>query len=343
MRKILHYSLIFSTFYCFIISCEQKNNNFVSSTTSVKAPEFLRFDSIFFLQDPEKLNYSLPELNKRFPLLYPFFINNVLSIKDSVQNYNKYTPLLAGFIASPSMKEVFDTVQKVFGDMKPYRQEFQSAFSLLNQHFPEIKTPKVVTFLSQFGPKTFYYEDMLGIGLDLYLGENYKYYTTFEFPAFFKPRLDPQYITSDAMYTILIDHLEDPMRNGCQLVDMMAYYGKIYYALSVLLPDKKEQQYFYYSNEQWKWLQNNEVEIWSFFLVGEWLYSSKFNQYRKFIEDAPTTYGMPAGAPDRVARWVGYQMVKKFMDKNPSISLKQLFAIQSGQEILSQSKYKPEK
>jgi hypothetical protein len=139
------------------------------------------------------------------------------------------------------------------------------------------------------------------------------------------------------------DQLQDPLKNGSQLIDMMVYYGKIYYMTSMILPKNAEQDFFYYSSEDWKWVQENEQEIWSFFIEGEWLYSTQYNGYRKFIEDGPTTMGMPQGAPDRVARWVGYRMVQKYMERFPETSADELFAIESGQKILSASQYKPER
>jgi uncharacterized protein YjaZ len=71
------------------------------------------------------------------------------------------------------------------------------------------------------------------------------------------------------------------------------------------------------------------------------LYAKQFMDYRKFIEDGPTTMGMPQGAPDRVGRWVGYQIVKKFMKEKPNMTFQDLIKIESGQEILTASKYKP--
>ena len=85
----------------------------------------------------------------------------------------------------------------------------------------------------------------------------------------------------------------------------------------------------------------NEKEIWAFFIDGEGLYKNQLMDYRKFIDDAPTTMGMPQGAPDRVGKWMGYQIVKKFMKENPDMSFQELINIESGQEVLKASKYKP--
>jgi hypothetical protein len=343
MRKFLYFFGLSFILCCNLISCTNKSERPTPKTNDVNKPATLRWEQKLFSLDTHNIVASLQKLNKEEPVLYPFFINGVLELPDSVQQYDKYSGLLKGFVASRSMREVYDTIQKSFGDFSKYDQQFQQAFKYYKHYFPKKDIPQVVTFISQFGPRTFIYENKLGIGLDMYLGKNYKYYPTFGFPDFLVKRFDSKYIISDAIFTLMQDQLQDPLKNGSQLIDMMVYYGKIYYMTSMILPKNAEQDFFYYSSEDWKWVQENEQEIWSFFIEGEWLYSTQYNGYRKFIEDGPTTMGMPQGAPDRVARWVGYRMVQKYMERFPETSADELFAIESGQKILSASQYKPER
>lgn len=343
MRKFLYFFGITIILSCILISCKNKTERPKPKTKEIAMQPTLRWEQKLFSIDTQNVVASLRKLDQEEPVLYPFFINGVLELQDSAQLFDKYADIMNGFVVSPSMKDVYDTVQKSFGDFAAYDKQFQQAFRYYKHYFPKNTVPQVVTFVSQFGPRTFIFEDKLGIGLDMYLGKNYKYYPTFGFPDFLVKRFEPKYIVPDALFTLMQNQLQDPLKNGSQLIDLMVYYGKIYYMISLMLPESAENDFFYYTPDDWKWVQDNEQEIWSFLIEGEWLYSTQYVGYRKFIEDAPTSLGMPQGAPDRVARWVGYRIVQKYMERFPETTIDQLFAMESGQKILAASQYKPER
>ena len=48
-------------------------------------------------------------------------------------------------------------------------------------------------------------------------------------------------------------------------------------------------------------------------------------------------------SPPRLGEWIGWQIVKSYMNNHPEITLQQLLHKNDSQEILIQSGYKPEK
>lgn len=284
---------------------------------------------------------GLKSLEMQYPELMYFYYHAVLNISDTQQAH--IVNVMDEFIHHPQMIHLNDTIQLAFKDFKKHEKELFLLIKNYQYYFPQLPAPQLVTFTSQFGPKSFSYPPYLGVGLDLYLGGDFKYYASLEFPNYFIKRLDPKYIATDAAFNIIQDMREEPLERGAMLLDMMVHYGKIYYIASLLLPKKEMSDFFYYSEDDWNWCKDNEKEIWSFFIDGDWLYTKQYIKYAKFIEDGPTTMGMPQGAPDRVGRWVGYQIVKRFMEKNPDVSPTDLMNITNGQEVLVSSKYKPYK
>jgi hypothetical protein len=71
------------------------------------------------------------------------------------------------------------------------------------------------------------------------------------------------------------------------------------------------------------------------------LYTSDSKQIMNFIPDAPFTKGMAKESPGRIGWWVGWQVIRKYMEKNPSVSFPQLLQITDAQAILNKSGYKP--
>ena len=75
----------------------------------------------------------------------------------------------------------------------------------------------------------------------------------------------------------------------------------------------------------------------------ELLYSSDPLVIRKYMQDGPFTAGLPEGSPAMLGKWVGWQIVRNYMQKNDDVTLSNLFGVTDSQVILSQSGYKPKK
>ena len=108
-----------------------------------------------------------------------------------------------------------------------------------------------------------------------------------------------------------------------------------------LIPREEDNIKMAYTTEQMKWVEDNELQIWTHLVGEELLYSTKYKDFRKLIDHSPNAPGMPAQAPGRTANWVGWQIVNAFMARHPEITLPQLLEITNAQKIMDQSKYKP--
>ena len=82
--------------------------------------------------------------------------------------------------------------------------------------------------------------------------------------------------------------------------------------------------------------------MWAFFIQNNLLYNADYYKIRSFITEAPTTKGFK-NSPPRMAEWIGWQIVKSYMDNNKNISIKDLLNENDAQKILKASKYKPNK
>ena len=72
-----------------------------------------------------------------------------------------------------------------------------------------------------------------------------------------------------------------------------------------------------------------------------WSYTKENNKILKYMGETPFTQGFPEGSPGRVGHWTGWQIIKKYMKNNPSITIKELMQEKDAQKILNLSKYKP--
>jgi hypothetical protein len=50
---------------------------------------------------------------------------------------------------------------------------------------------------------------------------------------------------------------------------------------------------------------------------------------------------MPEEAPGRTANWIGWQIVKSFMARQPETTMEELIALKDAQQLLDLARYKP--
>jgi len=74
----------------------------------------------------------------------------------------------------------------------------------------------------------------------------------------------------------------------------------------------------------------------------EVLFSSDKNQYQKhYFNDGPFTTPFGNESSPRIGAWVGWQIVKAYMAKNPTVTIDQLIAEKDLQMIFQSSGYRP--
>jgi hypothetical protein len=127
------------------------------------------------------------------------------------------------------------------------------------------------------------------------------------------------------------------------LVDRMVYHGKVLYLLDRLLPDVADSIKIGYTAPQEDWCKNYEPEIWAYLLQENLLYETDYLKIQKYLTDAPFTPGLGQGneSAPKLGVWVGWQIVKKYMERHPEVSLQQLLLSKNTKIILKESRYKP--
>jgi uncharacterized protein YjaZ len=83
--------------------------------------------------------------------------------------------------------------------------------------------------------------------------------------------------------------------------------------------------------------------VWARLLNEKLLYSADFEKIRKLITPSPNAPVVFQEAPGEIGNWVGWQIVKAYMRRNPNTTMEQLFKMQDAQKFLEQAKYKPKR
>jgi hypothetical protein len=246
---------------------------------------------------------------------------------------------LNNFIADPDVKDIYEETMNTFPDLIGINSSLTKALNRYKYYFNK-EVPQVVTFISAFNYTIVSLKNHLGIGLEMYLGSDCKYYPSLSYPQYKIRKMSREYIVADAMKGWAQSEWEfnDSISD---FLSQMLYAGKMTYFLNMLMPDAPDSIKTGYSQEQLKWSEDNEKKTWSFFVDHRLIYSTDQNQIAKYINDGPSTSGFPKESPGGIAQWIGYNIINSYMNENPDVTLPQLMDDQDYKKILNQSKYKP--
>ncbi len=276
-------------------------------------------------------------LNTKYGLFFQNYTEGVINI-GSVQNPTTNLQLNA-FINDSYVKEVKADVDKLYTDFSSYQTDLEDAFKHYKHYFPKKHIPKIITFISGFNfaittdSKTY-----LGIGLDMFLGSNYEAYKQLGLPKYKTSFMNKEDLVTGAMLGWISTQFE-LKENNANLLTEMIHQGKILYLMDALMPNAPPK--LNYTPKQIEWCKNNEQQIWFYFIDNNLLYTKETSIIIKYMGESPFIQGFPEGSPGRVGHWVGLQIVRAYMQKNPTITIEQLMNEKDAQKILNDSKYKP--
>ena len=328
-------------------SCVLDNSNEIPDVSDISVDvKINRFDQDLFQIDTNNIATELQRIESEYPEFAPIFFENILKSKDSRTAPQCHESYVKGFISHPALQFLSDTIQTIYPDLSDLEKDFQKAFQYFKYYFPDQPVPDVTTFISEYTIGTFIYgENALGCGLDFFLGENYPYATynpqNPNFSAYLTRSFNKDHLVSKTLQPLVEDFCGNPQGN--RMLDMMVHNGKKLYLLDKLLPHHPDSIIMEVTGAQIEWLENNELEMWAYFLKEDLFYSTEWHSIRKFVEYSPHSPGMPPEAPGRTANWVGWQIVKAYMDRIPNASMEDLLAQKDAQKILDVSRYKPKK
>ena len=234
---------------------------------------------------------------------------------------------------------LFFEVDRIFGDLEDISIQFEEAFTYLKYYYPNFQVPEVKTVVTGIANDLFISDSLIVVGLDYYLGPQGKY-RPHDIPAYILQRYQKEYLVPQIilMYTNYFNNTN--FEDNTALADMI-YYGKAYYMAKNLMPCTADSLLTGYSAFETDDIDDHEQVIWAGILENELLFETNTFLKDKFLSERPKTYEIGENCPGRIGRWVGWQIVKKFMDENPDISLTELMAIGDAQRIFTESKYKP--
>lgn len=342
MFRYSHAIRISSLFYLMagvlFTSCETNRLDVDISDVKVAEVQIPRFDSDLFALNANNISSSLPKLRNSYPGFADLFINNILcqrGIADSA-----CIPEIIRFVTDKDMRGAYDDCQVAFPDMKIIEEQLTDVFRHYNYYYPNAALPNVVAMMSGFNFGIVAADSTFGIGLEMYLGSKNRFYDMRQFPNYKRQNMRKEYIVRDLVHFWMSKAFPDKGKSA-SLLNEMIHQGKLLYLVDALMPQVSDTIKIGFTKKQLDWCVENEANMWGHLIKNEFLYSNDARTITKFTGEAPFTTGFVKESPGRTGVWIGWHIVRKYMESNPDITLDGLMQGNDPQKILAQSKYKP--
>ena len=324
-----------------ITSCSRSNEPDISNIKlNIKIE---RFDQSMEQLTAGNVAQVAPQLEKKYDWFYADYIQNMLSV-GSMADTNYYQNVRT-VLGNPEYIALAKAVKSTYPNLKKQEAELTDAFKRMKYYFPMQKTPRFISFLSGFSVQTPIGNGYVGIGLDMFLCKDSPFYPALvqSIPQYISRRFTPENITPRVVETYIREELYPEADASVSLLDKMVYNGKVLYLMQKALPNAPDSLLIGYTEAQSAWCKTYETDIWAYFIDEKLIFESDYAKIQKFLTDAPFTPGLGENnqSAPKLGVWVGWQIVKNYMDKHPELEPKDLLALQDAQKILRDSGYKP--
>jgi hypothetical protein len=327
-------------------SCTKNNRFAIDTEKSSLEIKINRFDQDFFALDTLNITAGIPSLQEKYPAFFPFYTENILEIgtPDSLDFYEKTRQ----FLTIPYLRAAYAEGERQFADVSDIEAKLTVAFRYLQHYFPKMSVPKIYMHASGFNAGIVAAPEILSLSIDQYLGADYIAYSEMQIYAYLRDNMRREKVASDLVRGWIATEFEPEPSDV--LLENMLHWGRLMFLLETIMPDESEALLMGYATEQLDFVKKNEKSIWAAFLNGgsqrdRLLFSNDRMNIVRYINPAPFSLGMPETdqmqTPGQVGIWIGWQIVRQYMDKNTEITLPGLMQETNYQKILEGSKYRP--
>ena len=293
---------------------------------------------------PEKIKELNKKWHKEYGDFYEIYLNIMLQVgpvKDSI------TPIaMSKMLEDPTIKMIHQDIEKEFSDISWLETELEEAFKHVKYYYPKVKVPKIVSINSLFKNSVSFTDEVIAIGLERYLGPDNRVIKRIPSDEkgifqYEKDMMIPEYISVDVMRGWFeLTMMKPPTERD--FLSHIIFQGKIMYALDAIFPTLDDHIKIRYTTTQLEWCEQSEASIWQFIVDKDLLHSTSREKMNDFINDGPFTMGgLPRESPPRVGVWLGWKIVRAYMEEHPDLKLPDLIKEKNAWKILKS--YNPPK
>lgn len=291
-----------------------------------------RYEEVLFNMNPFIIDTEIKNHQDTFSV----FLRNIIDDEVSIAQ-------LYEFVTDPGIIELYIDSKAAWSHTDSLEASLTDVFRFFHYHFPGHQIPDIYTYISgvDYLTPVKYFNNELVIGLDNYLGPSYDTYDNLGIPRYLSRRMRPEYLVANVAEALADAWLAEVSRLPETLLDHMIYQGKRQYFLDCMLPHLHDSLKIGYSGSHYDWISRYEGYAWMYKLDNDLLYSTDLRTINGFINEAPFTSRFSNQSAPRTGVWIGWQIVREYMRRNPDKTLPDLLGENDSRKILAGARYRP--
>ncbi len=317
-----------------LFSCKNNACNDKADLDNIKADvKISRLEqSLFLVKDKEDAK-SFMDNN---PLFSSVFLQRSKYPSDTI-----IQGMLVKLATDPKLDTLYMDSEKAFANTDTLKGQFDEAFRHIKYYYPDFKEPEINTIITGMGSDLFVNDSLIVIGIDFFLGNQSKYRPAM-LPEYVQKKYQKKYMVPLIIREVSRKYVEfDPLDNT--LLAEMIWHGKALYFIKQMMPCVEDSILLGYTPEQMKGVTTHLPDIWNHFVSQKLLFETSHAKVNKYVTERPYTAEIGPKCPGMIGAYLGYEIVKKYMELNSDVTLAQLMANKDVKAIFSKSKFKPEK
>ncbi len=323
-------ALILFLFTIGLISC-RKHSLVIDNLNTQTNLDFRHYEQDLFNLNSDDLSSELERIAPK----YPVFINGDYKHPTKLNQLNDYLN------NELSIKLFNDWNEKIksYGGIK---DDLNKAFSHFHYYYPKDSLPTIYTYISGINHEEpiVVENNRILIGIDLFYGADYEIYKQLRIPQYRSKNFDKSYLTPTVIRAYGKDKFSSFLQ-GETFLDNMIALGKLEYFIESMMPSTMDTIRFQFTTKQMNWCYSHEKHFWKHLITKNYLFSKNLHHFKKFLEYGPFASSLEKNSPGRAGIFIGYKIVKNYMEKNPDVRLQELMINTDFTAIFKASKYNP--
>jgi len=288
--------------------------------------EFVHLDSLARHANWPQRDQLFMQLKKKDEALFEFAFSYALEIP--LTSDTAFRNGINRFYSNPYILSLENSIEKKVKWRQKASEELLNGFKRLKYFMPTWKSPKQIYFInSRFAASAYCSDQSIAIGQERYLGAKDKLIQALpssQFYGWIKEAMEPRFVSSDALLVWISTHgLEETTEN---YASEMIRWGKMLFISHICLPELSEATILRYTKKDFDWAVASEKSFWEYLVDEELLFKTDEETRMNLLHEGPFTIGLPQESPDRMGRFMGYMIVKQYMENN-DISPNQLMSV----------------
>lgn len=296
----------------------------------------------FYKDLMESGNGDMSSLNNSLLAKYGKFYTNFCEqeLRIGTPGTTMCDSILVRFLSQPENAEVISLCDSVYSKID-VNSEVSDAFSCFAALFPSLPVPEqVLCHFSFFNSRILVDSTYISFGIENYLGSDCRFYEWLDIPVYARQNRETKWIVTDLIKAWVLSTMPEQSDKD-DILTALIYQAKVLYATHCCLPNIDDATLFGMTDEQLKWCEEYEANMWGALVENKLLYSTNVLDRNKLVNEAPFTFFFGNNSPGRAAFYCAYNIVRGYMKNHSDVTPQMLMDIKDAQSILQGSKYSP--